>query len=336
MPIERGGTWAGRTTVVTGIGGFVGSGLARGLLARGAHVVGIVRDSPGMRLLSILGLADRVDVVRGSITEPGVVERTIAEYRADSVFHLAAQSQIGVANANPLSTFETNIAGTWHVLEACRRSPSVERVVVASSDKAYGNSVLLPYTEETPLHATFPYDASKACTDILTKSYAVSFGLGAAIVRCANIYGPGDTNWARLVPGTIRAVLAGDDPVIRSDGTPERDYLFIEDAVAGYLRVAEHLPQVAGEAFNIGTDAPVSAAHLVDRIIARAGAYGVTPRILGSATNEIDRQWLACGKARETLGWAPATTLDQGLDASIAWYREYLSDAPARRREVLA
>jgi CDP-glucose 4,6-dehydratase len=326
--------WSGRTALVTGIGGFVGSGLARGLLARGANVVGIVRDSPGMRLLAALDLAEQVDIVRGSITDEGLVERTIGEYTADAVFHLAAQSQVGVANANPVSTFETNIAGTWTVLEACRRSPSVQRVVVASSDKAYGDSPLLPYTEETPLNGSYPYDASKACTDILTRSYAVSFGVPAAIVRCANIYGPGDTNWARLVPGTIRSVLAGEDPIVRSDGTPERDYLFIDDAVHGYLCVADALPQVAGEAFNIGTDSPVSAIDLVQRIADRAGAFEVSPRILGAATNEIDCQWLASGKARDVVGWTASTSLDEGLDACLAWYRRHL-DEPVRVAERL-
>lgn len=331
---ERRSEWRARTALVTGIGGFVGSGLARGLLDRGAHVVGIVRDSAGLQLLEALGLARRVDVVRGDITDPGVVERAIGEYTADVVFHLAAQSQVGVANANPVSTFQSNIAGTWTLLEACRRSRSVRAVVVASSDKAYGNSPILPYTEDTPLHGTYPYDASKACTDILTTSYAVSFGLPAAIVRCANIYGPGDTNWARLVPGTIRSVLAGENPVIRSDGTPERDYLFIDDAVEGYLQVAARLPDVAGQAFNVGTDAPVATRALVDAIIARAGTQGVVPLVLGTATNEIDRQWLSCGKANEVLGWSAATSLDAGLEASIAWYRDYLA-AERAATEVL-
>jgi CDP-glucose 4,6-dehydratase len=328
--------WAGRTALVTGIGGFVGSGLARGLLERGADVVGIVRDSAGMRLLDALGISDRIDIVRGSITDPGLVGRTIGEYTVDSVFHLAAQSQVGVANANPISTFETNIAGTWMLLEACRQHPSVARVVVASSDKAYGNTPVLPYTEDTPLQGTFPYDASKSCTDILAKSYAVSFGQPVAIARCANIYGPGDTNWARLIPGTIRSVFEGQDPIIRSDGTPERDYLYIDDAVAGYLCAAQHLPIVAGEAFNMGTETPVSAATLVDRIVARSGVSGVTPRILGTARNEIDRQSLASGKARDVLGWTPAVTLDEGLDATIAWYRKYLAEHMPGTQEVMA
>jgi len=309
---------------VTGIGGFVGSGLAEELLRRGAHVVGILRDSPGAQLLQHRGIRDRIDVVRGSIVEPGLAERAINEYSVDTVFHLAAQAIVTVANANPLSTFESNILGTWQVLEGARRAPSVTRVVVASSDKAYGNQAILPYTEDTTLAGIYPYDASKVCTDVLARSYATSFGLPVAVTRCANIYGPGDLNWNRLIPGTIRSVLEGSDPLIRSDGSLQRDYLYLGDAVEGYLTLADHLPDVSGEAFNFGTELPVSVLEVVQRIVAVSGVEGVHPRVLGVATNEIDRQSLASGKAATRLGWKAAVDLDEGLRASIDWYRRLL------------
>jgi CDP-glucose 4,6-dehydratase len=325
--------WRGRTVLVTGIGGFVGSGLAEELVRRGANVVGIVRDSPGSRLLEVRGLTDRIDLVRGSITEPGLAERAINEYFVDTVFHLAAQAIVTVANANPLSTFESNVAGTWQVLEGARRCPTVTRVVVASSDKAYGNQAILPYREDTTLEGIYPYDASKVCTDVLARCYATSFGLPVAVVRCANIYGPGDLNWNRLIPGTIRSALEGSDPLIRSDGTLERDYLYLGDAVDGYLAVAEHLPDVSGEAFNFGTELPISALSVVERIVALVGDASVKPRVLGVATGEIDRQSLASGKATEQLGWTPKVDLDEGIARSIEWYGRYL-ETTAVREEV--
>ena len=331
--MSNGEQWRGRTVLVTGIGGFVGSGLAEELLRRGAHVVGILRDSPGAQLLQHRAIHDRIDIVRGSIAEPGLAERAINEYSVDTVFHLAAQAIVTVANANPVSTFESNILGTWQVLEGARRSPSVTRVVVASSDKAYGNQAILPYTEETTLEGIYPYDASKVCTDVLARCYATSFGLPVAVVRCANIYGPGDLNWNRLIPGTIRSVLEGTDPLIRSDGSLERDYLYLGDAVEAYLAVAAHLPDVSGEAFNFGTELPVSVLEVVERIVAVSGVSGVRPRVLGVASNEIDSQSLASGKAATRLGWKPAVDLDEGLRRSIEWYQQYLERT---RAEVTA
>ncbi len=329
----NGEQWRGRTVLITGIGGFVGSGLAEELLRRGAHVVGILRDSPGAQLLQHRAIHDRIDIVRGSIAEPGLAERAINEYSVDTVFHLAAQAIVTVANANPVSTFESNILGTWQVLEGARRSPSVTRVVVASSDKAYGNQAILPYTEETTLEGIYPYDASKVCTDVLARCYATSFGLPVAVVRCANIYGPGDLNWNRLIPGTIRSVLEGTDPLIRSDGSLERDYLYLGDAVEAYLAVATHLPDVSGEAFNFGTELPVSVLEVVQRIVAVSGVSGVRPRVLGVASNEIDSQSLASGKAATRLGWKPAVDLDEGLRRSVEWYQQFLERT---RAEVTA
>lgn len=318
--------WTSRTALVTGIGGFIGSALAKALVEKGAKVVGVIRDFTDIRLLEVRGVLDRVNLVRGSINEPGLVERSLNEYEVDTVFHLAAQSLVGVANRSPISTFETNVAGTWNVLEAARHLP-VERIVVASSDKAYGSQPVLPYTEQSPLAGSFPYDASKACADLIAHSYAVSYELPVAVIRCANIYGEGDLNWTRLIPGTIRSGLNGESPVIRSDGTPERDYLYLDDAVDAYLRLAEGLPKVAGEAFNAGSGRAVGVLDLVEQILSLTGG-DTAPRVLGQAGREIDRQFLNSAKAREMLGWSPRTELSSGLRETVDWYRSYLSGQP--------
>jgi CDP-glucose 4,6-dehydratase len=324
MDVEMNSRWSRRRVLITGIGGFVASGLASALLARGATVVGILRDSSGSRLLRAAGIVDQVEIVSGSITEPGLVLRAVNEYDVDTVFHLAAQALVGVANRSPVSTFESNIAGTWHVLEAARLAPMVERVVVASSDKAYGSQAVLPYTESSTLAGIYPYDASKVCTDVLARCYATSFPLPVAILRCANIYGPGDLNWSRLIPGTIRSALLGQNPIIRSDGTPERDYLYLTDAVDGYLKAAEHLPEQSGKAFNIGTGSGVSVAALVEEILAAVGTAYLEPRIIGDVHGEIDRQYLASDLARHVLGWEPRVDLPEGLRRTVAWYRNFL------------
>jgi CDP-glucose 4,6-dehydratase len=337
MGESRSPFWDGRTVLITGAGGFVGSGLALKLSNCGARVVGVIRDSGGERLLRTHGIADEIEIVHGSIGDPGLVQRAINEYEVDTIFHLAAQAMVGVANRSPVSTFESNVAGTWHVLEAARLSPCVKRVIVASSDKAYGDQPTLPYTESTPLGGAYPYDASKVCTDVIARSYGVAYGLPVAVLRCANVYGPGDLNWSRLVPGTIRSVLSGDDPIVRSDGTPERDYIYLSDAVDGYLRVAEQLPRYRGEAFNLGSSRAISAIDLVTLIGAAAGRPDLKPRVLGTATGEISRQCLAAEKARRLLGWEPTTGLAEGLAATIAWYRGYLGvKEPARLQEVMA
>ena len=324
MAPEHQGHWNHRRVLITGIGGFVASGLAAELIARGATVVGILRDSAGMRLLRTARIHDRVEIVTGSINEPGLVLRALNEYEIDTVFHLAAQALVGVANRSPLSTFESNIAGTWHVLEAARLAPMVQRVVVASSDKAYGTQAVLPYTESSTLAGIYPYDASKVCTDVLARCYATSFPLPVAVLRCANIYGPGDLNWSRLIPGTIRAALTGQNPIIRSDGTPERDYLFLSDAIEAYLRAAEHLPEQSGKAFNIGTGSGVSVVALVEEILAAVGTGYLEPRIQGEARGEIDRQYLASELARQVLGWEPRVDLPEGLRLTVGWYRRFL------------
>jgi len=255
-----------------------------------------------------------------------MLERALGEYEIATVMHLAAQTIVGIANRNPVSTFETNIGGTWALLEACRRSPKVSGVVVASSDKAYGEAETLPYSETTPLRGLHPYDASKSCTDLVTQSYAATWGVPAVITRCGNFFGGGDLNWNRIVPGTVRAVLRGERPVIRSDGNFVRDYFYVEDGAIAYTHVAEQLaadPSLRGEAFNLSNEKPVTVIELVARIL-NAMDSRLEPVVENAATNEIRRQYLDATKARDRLGWAPRFTLDEGLMRTIRWYREML------------
>jgi CDP-glucose 4,6-dehydratase len=285
----------------------------------------VLRDQPGLSNFDLLGLAVRTNVLRGSITNLELVERALNEYEIDTCFHLAAQAIVGAANRSPLSTFESNIKGTWVVLEACRLSRLVERVVVASSDKAYGSQPVLPYTEEMPLLASNPYDASKACADILALSYHTGFGMPLGISRCANVYGGGDLNFSRLIPGTIRSALLRRPPVVRSDGTPVRDYLHVQDAVNAYLVLAERLGDnaVRGQAFNFGTDNPIRAIDLVRVILELCDASDLEPEVRGhgSLAGEIDQQFLDSRKAASVLGWVPAKDIKSGLREAIEWYR---------------
>jgi CDP-glucose 4,6-dehydratase len=252
----------------------------------------------------------------------------VAEYEIETVFHLAAQTIVPIANRNPLSTFETNIKGTWLLLEATRRASTVKRMLVASSDKAYGAHEQLPYTEAASLLACHPYDVSKACAEMLAHTYAITYRLPVAITRCANLYGGGDLNWNRIVPGTMRSVIYGERPIIRSDGSPVRDYLFVQDAVTGYLQLAEALddPALTGEAFNFGMDQPKSVLEIVQAIIAISDHPAIEPIILDEAPNEIQAQYLSSAKAHQRLGWEPAYTLEQALGQTLAWYRQFLSE----------
>ncbi|MGD2144109.1 MAG: GDP-mannose 4,6-dehydratase, partial [Anaerolineae bacterium] len=288
---------------------------------------GLVRDRVPYSHLRRSGYQDRIQIVRGGVTDYELIERALNEYEVDTVFHLAAQTIVPIANRAPLSTFETNIKGTWTLLEAARRSPKVRHVVVASSDKAYGAHSELPYTEDAPLLGHHPYDVSKACADRIAQAYSVTYGLPVAVSRCANLFGGGDLNWSRLIPGTIRSVIRGKRPVIRSDGTLLRDYLYVKDAVAAYLRLAECLEAtgVRGEAFNLGMDDPKSVMEVVQAIIDVSGQPTLDPVILGEAENEIQAQYLDSSKAKQILGWAPRYSLEEGLRETIAWYREFLS-----------
>lgn len=315
--------WKGRSVLVTGAGGFVGSWLTKALVERGAKVACLLLSDESEGKLARHGVLDRVTVVRADLVDLDRVTAAVADHARAACFHLAAQAIVGVANASPLRTLETNIQGTWNVLEACRTT-NVERIVIASSDKAYGDQDVLPYTEDMPLAAVFPYDASKACADILARSYARTYGLPLAVTRMANIYGGADANESRIVPGTVLALLAGESPLIRSDGSPVRDYMYVDDAVAAFLALGERLPapDIAGEAFNFGTNAPVSVLELVELIIERSGRTDIRATVLSPTKlhGEIDRQYLDSGKARRLLGWEPRTTLRDGIDLTIAWY----------------
>jgi CDP-glucose 4,6-dehydratase len=318
--------WRDRRVFVTGATGLVGSWLVRNLVEAEADVVCLVRDWVPQSELIQSRLIDKVTVVRGDLCDQALLERALGEHEISTVMHLAAQTIVGIANRNPVSTFEANIGGTWKLLEACRRSPKVGQIVVASSDKAYGEAEVLPYSEETPLAGRHPYDVSKSCSDLIAQTYAVSYRLPVVITRCGNFYGGGDLNWNRIIPGTIRSVVRGLRPVIRSDGSFVRDYFYVEDGAAAYMFLAEQLarrPEIAGQAYNLSTELQLSVTDIVQRVLQVMGST-LTPQILGEACNEIPHQYLSARKAREQLAWKPLFTLDEGLRRTIEWYLNYL------------
>jgi CDP-glucose 4,6-dehydratase len=317
--------WRDRPVFVTGASGLLGSWLVRRLLGAGADVVCLVRDWVPQSELVRGRLLDKVKVVRGDVRDQETVERALGEYEIDTVIHLAAQTIVGIANRNPVSTFESNVGGTWTLLEACRRSPTINSIVVASSDKAYGEHQQLPYNEDAPLVGRHPYDVSKSCADLIAQAYAATYDLPVAITRCGNLYGGGDLNWNRIVPGTIRSVLRGQRPVIRSDGQFVRDYFYVEDGAAANMSLAEKLagdPSLKGQAFNFSNETQVTVRELADRILKLMDSE-LEPDVRNQAVNEIRQQYLSAEKARTLLGWRPLFTLDDGLRATIAWYREY-------------
>jgi CDP-glucose 4,6-dehydratase len=324
-----GAWWRDRPTLVTGASGLLGGWLTRHLVGAGAQVVCLLRDWVPQSDLMRGGIIRRITGVRGDVRDQALLERILGEYEIDTVFHLAAQTIVGVANRNPVSTFETNIGGTWALLEACRRSPRVRAIVVASSDKAYGDHAELPYDESTPLQGRHPYDASKSCADLIAQSYAVTFNLPVAVTRCGNLYGGGDLNWNRLVPGTIRSVLRGERPVIRSDGTLIRDYFYVEDGAGAYLLLAEKLGNdqaLHGEAFNFSNELQLSVLDLTRRLLDVMDSR-LEPVILDEVKHEIRHQYLSAAKARQRLGWSPTLSLEEGLARTVEWYREFLHDA---------
>jgi CDP-glucose 4,6-dehydratase len=321
------GFWSDRPTFVTGATGLVGAWLVKRLIAAGADVVCLVRDSVPQCEFVRAGLAERVRTVQGDVCDQALVERTLGEYEVDTVIHLAAQTIVGIANRNPVSTFESNVRGTWTILEACRRSPAVRQVVVASSDKAYGNQEALPYDEQTPLEGRHPYDVSKSCADLIAHAYSATYDLPVAITRCGNFFGGGDLNWNRIVPGTIRSIIRGHRPIIRSNGRFVRDYFFVEDGAEAYMLLAEQLagrPELRGQAFNFANEQQVTVLELVQRILAVMGS-SLEPQVLNEAANEIHEQYLSAEKARKLLSWSPRYSLDQGLGRTVAWYRDFLS-----------
>jgi CDP-glucose 4,6-dehydratase len=328
MGLTNNGFWLDRPVFVTGGTGLIGNWLVRRLLDAGADVVCLVRDWVPQSELVRSRLIEKVKVVRGEITDQALLERALGEYEIDTIIHLAAQTIVGIANRNPVSTFNANIGGTWSLLEACRRSPTVKQIVVASSDKAYGSNDVLPYTEDSPLRGEHPYDVSKSCADLLAQSYAKTYGLPVAITRCGNFYGGGDLNWNRIVPGTIRSVLRGQRPVIRSDGQFVRDYFYAEDGAQVNMTLAEHLaqkPDLRGQAFNFSNEIQVTVVELVDRLLALMKSE-LEPDIRNEATNEIRHQYLSAAKAREHLNWKPQFSLDEGLTRTIEWYKDFLQN----------
>ncbi|OAI50960.1 sugar dehydratase [Planctomycetaceae bacterium SCGC AG-212-F19] len=319
--------WLDRPTLVTGGTGLVGGWLVRRLLDAGADVVCLVRDWVPQCELVRGRLIDRVKTIRGDVQDQPLLERVLGEFEIATVIHLAAQTIVGIANRNPVSTFQTNIGGTWALLEACRRSPTVRQIVLASSDKAYGDHPKLPYTEETPLQGRHPYDVSKSCADLVAQTYAQTYGLPVAITRCGNFYGGGDLNFNRIVPGTIRSVLRGERPVIRSDGRFVRDYFYVEDGAAAYMLLAERLAEdkeLGGQAFNFADGTPLTVLQIVERILRIMGS-SLSPEIRNEAANEIAAQHLDARKARAVLGWQPLFTLEDGLRRTIDWYRTFLT-----------
>lgn len=317
--------WQDRRVFVTGGTGLVGSWLVRRLVSAGADVVCLVRDWVPQSEMSRSGLFDRVTVVRGDVCDMECLERTLGEYEVETVIHLAAQTIVGIANRNPVSTFEANIGGTWKLLEACRRSPKVKQIIAASSDKAYGDSPVLPYTESTALEGRHPYDVSKSCSDLLCQAYATTYGSPVIVTRCGNFYGGGDLNWNRIVPGTIRSIMRGQRPLIRSDGSFIRDYFYVEDGAAAYMMLAEQLasrPELAGHAFNLSNEIQITVLQLVEKLLAAMGS-SLTPQVLGEACHEIKHQSLCAEKARTMLGWEPLFTLEEGLKRTVEWYSNY-------------
>jgi len=321
--------WNNRTAFVTGATGFVGAHVARMLVERGGRVVCLQRDAVRANSLDLFDLRRRVTVISGAVEDYPLMERILNEYEIDAVFHLAAQAIVGAANRSPMSTFESNIRGTYCLMEACRVSRTVNRVVVASSDKAYGTHENLPYTEDYPLLGLFPYDASKACTDIIARSFAHTYRTPVAVSRFANIYGPGDVNFSRIIPGTILSVLRDENPIIRSDGTPVREFVFVDDVARGYLMLAERIDEFVGEAFNFGAGGSIRMLDLVKLIIRAAGKEGrLEPEIMlqHKIEGEIDAQYLSAEKARQALGWRAEISLEDGIRRSIDWYRQRLND----------
>lgn len=321
--------WKDKNVLITGATGFVGSWLTKALIERGANVIVFVRDYVPATPLKYMGVYDNVGAAAsGDITDYNSIRRVFNEYEIDTCFHLAAQTIVGVANRSPVPTFETNIKGTWNILEAARNSETIKRVVVASTDKVYGEPKELPITEQHPLLAAYPYDASKACVERLCGVFATTYGLPISITRCCNIYGGGDLNFSRVIPGTIRSVFFNERPIIRSDGSPVRDFIHVDDVVSAYIILAESLEKegVLGEAFNFGSNAPIDVLSLVKKIIDISGK-NLEPEILGKGTPkaEISRQYLSNVKANRILGWEPRIGLEEGLKKTIEWYATFFN-----------
>lgn len=318
--------WRDRSVFVTGCTGLLGSWMVAELVQRGAKVTGLVRDWVPKSRLYTDDWTDKINIVRGCVEDLPLIERAIAEYEIDTVFHLAAQTIVGIANKNPLGTFEANIKGTWNLLEACRRVGGVSRIIIASSDKAYGDQEILPYNETTPLQGEHPYDVSKSCADLISRTYYVSYGLPVCITRCGNFYGGGDLNFNRIVPDTILSALRDKPVTIRSDGSYIRDYFYVKDGVLAYLHLAEQMgrKEILGEAFNFSNELQITVLELVCKILELMKKTDLEPAILNQAKNEIKHQYLSAKKARQLLQWQPKYSLEAGLMETIDWYKLFL------------
>lgn len=324
--------WKDKRILITGANGFLGSHLSIELLKKGAFVIGIIKENPKVSYLNI-ALKDisnpKIKIIKSDITNFKAMLRIFKQHKPDIYLHLAAQPIVSIANKSPLLTFQTNIKGTWNILEIGRICKT-KALVVASSDKAYGEQKKLPYREKAALNALHPYDTSKACADMLTRCYAYTYGLNVAVTRCSNIYGPGDFNFSRIIPDTIHSCIINKTPVIRSDGTPLRDYIFIDDVVEAYLLLTKHLYNKVikkGEVFNFGSGKPISVLALVNKILIIAKRHNLKPIILSKKKihGEIDRQYLSSDKAYKILGWKYKYTLDKGLDKAYKWYKTHFN-----------
>jgi CDP-glucose 4,6-dehydratase len=321
-------TWSERSVLVTGATGMVGSALTASLVAAGARVIALVPDVDPQSELYRSGVIDRISVVNGRLEDVAAVERAVVGHDVETIFHLGAQTIVSTAHRSPRATFESNVQGTWNVLDVARLYPTLVRsVVVASSDKAYGHSDVLPYTESMRLQGTFPYEVSKSMTDLVTQSYAHTYGVPAVIARCGNIYGPGDLNWSRIVPGTMRSIIAGEQPVLRSDGTFLRDYLHVDDVVSAYQLLADVAARYAGQAYNFSDESPLSVLDIYRACCAAAGVPDLEPKILSKAVGEIKDQYLDASLARNELGWSARVALDAGLASTFQWYVHLLGAA---------
>lgn len=316
--------WQNKNVFVTGGTGFLGSYLVKQLVNYGANVTILVRDYIPQSNIYIGEEHNKVNVVNGVLEDYSVIERILGEYEIDTIFHLAAQAIVGVANRNPLGTFKSNIEGTWNILEAARRSPLIKQVIVASSDKAYGDQEKLPYDENMPLQGKHPYDVSKSCTDLISQTYFETYKLPVCITRCGNLYGGGDLNFNRIIPQSIQSILNGEAPVIRSDGSFIRDYFYVEDAVSAYINLAEKIQDLnlGGQAFNFSNEIQLTVLELTDKILKVMGS-NLKPIILNQGSNEIKHQYLSAQKARDLLGWKPEYTIDEGLSKTVDWYKNF-------------
>ena len=327
--------WKDKNVFVTGCTGLLGSWMTEALYRRGANVLGLIRDLVPQSNLNKLSCWNHINIVRGDVTDYAFLERAVNEYEIDTVFHFAAQTIVTIANRAALSTFESNIKGTWNLLEACRQVDTVKRVVVASSDKAYGIHTELPYAEDAALQGSHPYDVSKSCTDLIAQAYYQTYDLPVTIARCGNLYGGGDLNWNRIIPGTIRSVFNNERPIIRSDGTYIRDYFYVLDAVDGYLLMAEQTDRegITGQAFNFSDERQITVLELVNLILKLMDREDLAPDVLSAAEGEIRHQYLTAEKARRLLSWKPLYKIEDGLKETVAWYLEFFAERERKRVE---